>query len=596
VSLLTTTVGVQSFSLLVLLFPDGKLPSNRWWPVVWLIIFVALAESAFWAFLAERFVGYGDISNPFHVDALDPLRDAYASYVQAPLSILAVLLPTIALVGRLWRSRGVERQQLKWVVTSGVLVALGVVLITFVLIFLGEESSRSQILLTVFFSFTTLALCGIPISMGVAILRYRLYDIDFIINRALVYGALSATVIGLYVLVVGGLGALFQARGTLAVSLVATGLVAVLFQPLRQRLQRGVNRLMYGERDDPYAVLSRLGQRLETTLAPQAALQTVVEIVSQALKLPYTEITTKRDGAFVTTARFGSPVDERVVLPLTHQGEEVGRLIVTPRSPGEEFSAQDRRLLENLSHQAAAAVHAAQLTSDLQRAREKLVNTREEERRRLRRDLHDGLGPMLGGFTLGLDASRSMLARDPKGAEALLSTLKIQTQEAVADIRRLVHDLRPPALDDLGLVPAIRQQVSKYGHLRDDLPASTEGPTHKNGLTFSVETPENLPPLPAAVEVACYRIAQEAITNVSRHAQASACRISLSVDETQRALALVVTDDGIGVPEYRSAGVGMSSMRERAEELGGTLDIEALPKRGTRVIARFWLPQKEEEQ
>jgi hypothetical protein len=158
VSLLTTTVGVQSFSLLVLLFPDGKLPSNRWWPVVWLIIFVALAESAFWAFLAERFVGYGDISNPFHVDALDPLRDAYASYVQAPLSILAVLLPTIALVGRLWRSRGVERQQLKWVVTSGVLVALGVVLITFVLIFLGEESSRSQILQTVFFSFTTLAL------------------------------------------------------------------------------------------------------------------------------------------------------------------------------------------------------------------------------------------------------------------------------------------------------------------------------------------------------------------------------------------------------------------------------------------------------
>jgi signal transduction histidine kinase len=371
----------------------------------------------------------------------------------------------------------------------------------------------------------------------------------------------------------------------------------VLFQPLRQRLQGGVNRLMYGERDDPYAVLSRLGRRLETTLAPQEALQTVVEVVCQALRVPYAEITTKREGgAFATTARFGSPVDERIVLPLTHQGEEVGQLIVAPRLPGEEFSAQDRRLLEDLSHQAAAAVHAAHLTADLQRSREKLVSAREEERRRLRRDLHDGLGPTLGGLTLGLDAARSMLARDPEGAEALLSELKAQTQEAVSSVRRLVYGLRPPALDDLGLVSAIRQQASKHGYLRDDLSRLAGEAEGKNGLTFSVEAPEHLPPLPAAVEAACYRIAQEAIINVSRHAQASACRISLSVDHGEHALELEITDDGVGIPEGRLAGVGMSSMRERAEELGGTLDIEMGPERGTRVLASLRLPEKEEEQ
>ena len=219
-----------------------------------------------------------------------------------------------------------------------------------------------------------------------AILRYRLWDIDVVFNRTLVYGALSAIVVALYTLiVVGTLGTLFQARADLAVSLVATGVVAVLFAPLREWLQRGVNRLMYGERDDPYAVLSRLGKRLEATIAPKAALETIVETVAQALKVPYAAINLKQDRAqFATGAEHGTLMGEPLLLPLVYQRETVGHLIVAPRAPGEIFSSADVRLLEDLARQVDVVVHAVRLTADLQHSREKLVTTREEEQRRLR--------------------------------------------------------------------------------------------------------------------------------------------------------------------------------------------------------------------
>jgi GAF domain-containing protein len=224
-----------------------------------------------------------------------------------------------------------------------------------------------------------LALLVLPVCTYIAILRHRLYDIDVVINRILVYGALTACVVGIYVLAVGGLGVLFQARGNLAISLLATGLVAILFQPLRSRLQRGVNRLMYGERDDPYAVISRLGRRLEATIAPETELPTVVETIAQALKLPYAAILLKEGEDFRTAAACGILKGEPESLPLVYQREEIGRLVIAPRVPGEEFSDADRRLLEDLARQAEVAVHAVRLTTDLQHSRERLVATREEE-------------------------------------------------------------------------------------------------------------------------------------------------------------------------------------------------------------------------
>jgi signal transduction histidine kinase len=236
-----------------------------------------------------------------------------------------------------------------------------------------------------------------------------------------------------------------------------------------------------------------------------------------------------------------------------------------------------------------------QSEADLQRYREQLVTMREDERRRLRRDLHDGLGSTLAGLTFGLDATRSLLKQNPKHAGTLLAELKAQTQGAITDIRRLVYDLRPPVLDDLGLVGALYEQAANYGLVGDGLSKEQRKTSRTNDLIVSVEAPEYLPPLPGAVEIACYRITQEAMTNVVRHARAHACHVRLSIDEIENMLELEITDDGLGLPEDHCAGVGLNSMRERADELGGTCVVCAVSSTGgTRVLTRLPLPTREE--
>jgi signal transduction histidine kinase len=426
-----------------------------------------------------------------------------------------------------------------------------------------------------------ITLIGVVVAAGIAILRYRLYDIELIINRTLVYGALTLSTMAIYVFIVGYLASLFQARDRSVVAFLVTGLVAVVFQPLRERLQRGVNRLMYGERDDPYAVLSRLGRRLEATLSPEATLPTVVETVAQALKLPYVALALKRNDELEIAASYGLPVDDPIRLPLIYQSETTGELILAPRTRGDSFTPAEQRLLQDIALQAGVAAHSLRLTDDLrqladdlQRSRERLVTAREEERRRLRRDLHDGLGPQLASLMLKLDAARNLLMRDPAAADTLLIDLKAQTQVAIADIRRLVYDLRPPALDEFGLVGALREHADAYDR--------------SNGLAVSVDAPGELPILPAAVEVAAYRIALEALTNVSRHAHAHECTLRLTLNG---GLQLEITDDGVGQPQAFQAGVGLASMRERAAELGGTCVVEGRPGGGTCVLVQLPLSQ-----
>jgi signal transduction histidine kinase len=254
-----------------------------------------------------------------------------------------------------------------------------------------------------------------------------------------------------------------------------------------------------------------------------------------------------------------------------YQREEIGRLVLSPRAPGEGFSDADRNLLEDLARQAEVAVHAVRLTTDLQHSRERLVATREEERRRLRRDLHDGLGAQLAGLNVQAGTLRRLIPRDPAAADEVVVELRDELRSAIADIRRLVYDLRPPALDDLGLVEALRRLSERYG--------SKDEP-----LRVVVEAPEDLPNLPAAVEVAVYRITQEALTNVARHARARNCVVRLAINKD---VALEIVDDGVGIPAQRGAGVGLSSMRERASELGGSCVVEPVPESGTRVLVRL---------
>jgi len=409
-----------------------------------------------------------------------------------------------------------------------------------------------------------------PASLAIAVLRHRLWDLDILINRAMVYAVLTSGVAALYVLVVGGLSLLFQAKGGLLVSLVATGLVAVLFQPLRSRVQLGVNRFLYGDRDDPYAVLSSLGRRLETSLAADDLLPTIVETVAETLKLPYASVALIVGEEERVVAAYGLSKGELVEIDLHYQGDLIGRLACGMRAPNEPFTASEMTLLHDLGHQVGVVLHAVRLTEDLRSSREQLVLAREEERRRLRRDLHDGLGPELASMTLKLDAARNLMNRDPEAADRLLVELKSQAQGSLSNVRRLVYGLRPPALDELGLVPAVRESSAVRS-------AGSRPRIKVNG-------PEPLPPLPAAVEVAAYRVALEAVTNVVRHASANNCSVTFSVTDE---LELDVTDDGSGMAPLSRAGVGLSSMRERAIELGGSLSIGPGPSGGTRLRARF---------
>ncbi|HZG68421.1 MAG TPA: histidine kinase dimerization/phosphoacceptor domain-containing protein, partial [Herpetosiphonaceae bacterium] len=441
-----------ALGLFLVTFPDGRFVP-RW---SWLIVLLWLAQAVFW-----------DVIYSWPL----PLFVAELSLVWG--STLAV---------QVYRYRRVadvtQRQQTKWVLFGfaiGVSTILTVGLSTVVFPHLNAPDSRFWLLEG---TWVALLFTSIPLSIGIALVRYRLWDIDPIINRTVVFGALTASVVGIYVLIVGYLGALLQTGSNLFVSLLATGLVAVLFAPLRDRLQRTVNRLMYGERDDPYAVVSRLGERLEATLAPEAVLPTIVQSVKEALKLPYAAIALTGNGAAPprVAASVGEPVEKPLQLPLTYQSERAGALLLGPRAPGETFAPADRRLLEGLARQAGVAAYAVRLTADLQRSRERLVAAREEERRRLRRDLHDGLGAQLAGLIVETSTVRRLIPHDPAAADDLVVELREELRSAIADIRRLVYDLRPPALDDLGLATALHQLAERYGAEGEQLRVSVEAP------------------------------------------------------------------------------------------------------------------------
>lgn len=561
-------LGSACFSLFLYLFPDGRFTPRwtRWVVLIWI------------AWLLPR----------YWVSDWPP-SDTWLIW---PNLIVWLAGLGTAIYSQAYRYRHVSntlrRQQTKWVVFGIASAIIGFLSINIVVsgIALPKPASADELAsLMIGAALMNSALLLIPLSIGIAILRYRLFDIDILINRTLVYGALTISVVGIYVLVVGYLSVLFRTageQGHLAISVLATGLVALLFQPLRIRLQRGVNRLMYGERDDPYAVLSRLGQRLEATLAPEAVLPTIVETVKDSLKLPYVAITLNQDDVFEVAASSGNAIGEVLRLPLVYQNQTIGQLLLGPRGPGEDFSSADRRLLDDLAREAGVAVYAIRLTTNLQRmttdlqhSRERLVTTREEERRRMRRDLHDGLGPTLASLVQLLDTARSLVSHDPDAAATLLGDVKDQLKLAITDIRRLVYALRPPVLDELGLVSAIDEYIGRYNQ--------------QNRLHVLMETPNPFPPLPAAVEVAAYHIALEALTNVARHAKAQTCHIRLSFDE---GLCVEIIDDGVGLPPNRGAGVGLSSMRERAAELGGEFRIEPMTTHGTRVWVRIPLPSE----
>ncbi len=376
-----------------------------------------------------------------------------------------------------------------------------------------------------------------------------------VVRRGLVYAALIGGLAGVYLLVVAGLGPLLPASAQAGLPLLAAGLCALLYRPARERLWRLVHRPPDAEQALPESGLLRLSRQLEGALQPDIVLPTIAETVARTLRVPYAAVTIRRldTGEFELAAHCRTAPDadggqhyysphatqpppgdefrrpDNLVLPMTYQSDVVGQLIVSPRAAGQPLTPAEVAEVREVAGRAGAAAYVARLTRDLRRASERLVLAREEERRRLRRNLHDTIGPTLAALNLKAGAVRTTIARDPAAAEAQMAELRQQIREVITDIRRVVYDLRPPALDELGMLPAIREQAAQF----------TMG-----GLLVEVAAPERLPALPAAVEVAVYRIVLEALTNVERHALARHCQIRLSATDH---VLIEVVDDGVGL-------------------------------------------------
>ena len=393
---------------------------------------------------------------------------------------------------------------------------------------------------------------------------------DALLSRGLRYGILATYMSTIYVifLVLGGVtGSLFGAPwwATLGALLV----IAATVLPVHTWLRASIDRLVYDWHANPYAVLSEVRQHLddERDQLPDAIVPTIAATIAVTLRLPYVAIEADLgDGARTTTHGTRPRLAEMLTIPLVYHGEELGALHAAARRPGESLSENDWRLLRDLAQQVGITLHAARLTGALQASREQLITAREEERRRIRRDLHDSLAPTLASLRMQLGAVRRAVRECPEEAEALIDGLRDDVRDATAAIRRLVYGLRPPLLDEHGLGGALRSLGTVIA------PA-----------TLALDLPEPLPQLSAAIEVALYRIATEAAHNVARHAQAAHCTIR--VEATTDAILLIICDDGVGLPEERGVGIGLTSMRERAAELGGTLTVASAPGDGTCVSA-----------
>lgn len=562
----TLDVFFNGFGFVLLFFVFFLFPDGRFVPR-WTIWFALLSLLPLFAVFSSQIL---------HLQTA--WDDAYSWLTVILFFLGLLLLATGSQIHRYRRVSTLTQQAQTRLVVLGLVTTVAIISLLFAISIFGLPFGQPSFMDTALGALVSLlvgtfSLILLPLSFGAAMLRDQLWQSERVLNRAFVYAALTAILVVIYVLVVAALSEVFRATNNFLIAAIATGVVALLFQPLRARLQRSINRFLYGQRDEPFTVLNHLGAQLEGSITPDTALPLIVETICKNLRVPYAAIALSDEGRGLRT-EYGSLGAQSSLLsnfPLRYQNETVGELVVARRAPGENFSPADMQLLDNLARQAGSIAYTAGLYVQLQQSREKIIQERENERRRLRRDLHDGLGPTLASQTLKLDAAIDLLdgeQRDTGQARAILQALKTQTQNTVVDIRRIVYELRPPALDDLGLTGALRAHLSQSNGT--------------NGLQITFDAPDDLPPQSAAVQVNAYRIVTEAVNNVIKHANATRCAVRIS---TNGDLKLEIIDDGAGMPENLRTGVGIASMRERAQELGGTFYIESNEPKGTRVKA-----------
>jgi signal transduction histidine kinase len=515
--------------LILQLFPTGKPLSPPWTVLCWLTVGSAM--------LGNIFVGptpeYG--ASSFLVAPWWAVTEGVTGVV-TPLIILASVA---SLIVRYVRGTETVRQQVLWLAVAVILVILINAPIWFAI------PTGHNILLLLSFPL-------IPAAVTIAVLRHGLYDVRIVVSRLIVYVLLTAAVVAVYVGLLAVLDQILRGAGAPVLAALA---IALAFNPVRVRLQRLVDRAVYGTRQDPVAAVSAVGQQLAGD-----DLSGVTHALRDSLRLSYVAIEHGAKGI----VQSGEPTTSAHTWPLTYDAKPVGKLVVGPRHGERQLSRADQKVIDLVAAPIAIVLHAQALTEDLKASRERVIDAADEERTRLRRELHDSLGPLLTGAAFKADGIALAAQHRPERAESLALELADQLRQSIEAVRQLAYGLRPAALDELGLVGALREEGSRF-----------------EPITVTVDAPEFIPALPSSVEVAAYRIADEALANVVRHSDAKLASVRLTANDGT--LEMIITDDGSPTAPW-SPGLGLTSIQTRASEVGGA--CEAGPTaQGGRVVA-----------
>jgi signal transduction histidine kinase len=571
-------------TFVLLLFPTGHLPSRRWRPVVWLAatgLATFVAGSAFLPGVIPE-TGHNTV-NPF---GFGGSIGASLFGGMRPLGLLIVLLSVpLAIASLVFRYRAADRtqrEQVRWLILAGVLVGLGILANPLVSMIVSDPSTATDIGNAA----ASLTVAAVPIAIGIAILRYRLYDIDVVLNKTVVYGVLAAFITGVYVAIVVGVGSLVGRGGqpNVALSILATALVAVVFQPVRERVQRFANHLVYGKRATPYEALSEFSDRLRGVYRTEDLLPRMARILAEGTGAARTDVWLAAGAELRPDASWPNDVPALPNMPVEplpdgfmavrHQGELLGALSLEKRQ-GESLTATERKLAEDLAGQAGLVLRNVRLTEellarleDLKASRQRLVAAQDEERRKLERNLRDGAQQQLEALSVKARSAQQLGERDPDGVEQMLEQIQSDASDALENLRDLARGIYPPLLADKGLAAALEAQARKAA-LATTLRADAIGR------------------YPQEIEAAVYFVCLEALSNTAKYASASVATISVTHHDDR--LGFSVVDDGVGFDTTTNGhGTGLQRMQDRLDALGGAMRVTSRPGEGTTIDG--WIP------
>ncbi len=562
----TFVIQTAALSYLLLLFPTGRLRTPRWRPAAWFlaVVFALLAVT--------------QLAHATRVWA-DPFSSFSDGQLPGVVPVILVLVPVALLIGitgllvRFARSSGDERLQLKWFVAAAVLVVA--TMIPSIL----TDSPVTTVL-------QNLAFLCLYAAIAIAVLKYRLYEIDIVINRAVLYGTLAAFITAVYVGLVAGVGTLVGNRRNPLLSALAAAVVAIAFQPVRQWAGRLANRVVYGRRATPYQVLSDFARRIGGAYASEDVLPQMAQIVAAGTGAERVVVWLRvGDELHAEAASDGGPhpaplpvagqalpslPDADVSVPVVHQGELLGAISIRmPR--GEPLRPAGEQLVADVASQAGLALSNAGLVEDLRASRQRLVAAQDEARRRLERNLHDGAQQDLVALAIKLRLAGAAADEDPAQTKEIIGELQADTAAALENLRDLARGIYPPLLADLGLVAALNAQARK-----SPVPVAVEA--------------DGVGRLPQEAEAAVYFCCLEALQNIAKYARATQASIRLQAQDGM--LCFTVSDDGAGYDARRTVmGSGQRNMADRLAALDGRLEVRSAPGQGTVVTARLPLPE-----